>query len=89
MLVGLGVSQSFPRSLTLRRSAVPPLALAGLSLMGVVAHLGGVPLAVLAWALGLSGAITALHGRVERRLCASRPSRSASRCPAAGCRWFS
>lgn len=65
LLVALGVSQSFPRMLTLRRSAILPLALVGLSLMGVVGSFSSQPLALLAWALGLSGAVAALHGRVD------------------------
>lgn len=64
-LIALGVSQSFPRSITLRRSAVLPVVLAGVSLAGVVSTFGQQPLALLAWALGLSGAVAALHGRVD------------------------
>ena len=64
-LLALGVAQSFPRSLTLRRSAILPIALVGLSLAGVLSSFGQVPAALLAWALGLAGTVAALHGRVD------------------------
>ncbi|MBX3621638.1 MAG: hypothetical protein KF891_16840 [Rhizobacter sp.] len=64
-LIALGVSQSFPRSITLRRSAVLPIVLVGVSLAGVVSTFGQQPLALLAWALGLAGAVAALHGRID------------------------
>lgn len=64
-LIALGVSQSFPRTVTLRRSAVLPLALVGVSLMGVVGSFGQQPAALLAWALGLAVAVAALHGRID------------------------
>src|SRR5512139_2508805 len=64
-LIALGVSQSFPRSITLRRSAVLPIVLMGVSLAGVASTFGQQPLALLAWALGLAGAVAGLHGRVD------------------------
>lgn len=64
-LIALGVSQSFPRTVTLRRSAVLPLALVGVSLMGVVGTFDHQPLALLAWASALAATVAALHGRVD------------------------
>jgi hypothetical protein len=64
-LIALGVSQSFPRSVTLRRSAVLPLLLVGVSLMGVVGTFDRQPLALLAWASALAATVAALHGRVD------------------------
>lgn len=72
-LIALGVSQSFPRSVTLRRTAVLPLVLAGMSLMGVVGTFGNEPRALLAWALGITAAVAAMRGRVDTsavRFCA-------------------
>jgi len=65
LLAALGVAQGFPRTVTLRRSAVLPLALVGISLLGVLSAFGIEPLTLLAWAMGLSGAVAALHGRVD------------------------
>lgn len=65
VLIALGVSQSFPRTMTLRRSTVLPLVLVGVSLMGVVSTFERRPLALLAWALALCGAVAAMHGRVD------------------------
>ena len=64
-LIAFGVAQSFPRSVSLRRSAVLPLVLVGLSLMGVVTTFGQQPLALLAWAAGLSAALLGLQGRID------------------------
>ena len=64
-LVALGVSQSFPRSVTLRRSAALPLLLVGVSLMGVVGTFDHQPPALLAWAAALVATVAALHGRVD------------------------
>jgi hypothetical protein len=72
-LIALGVSQSFPRSVTPRRSAVLPPALVGVSLMGLAGTFTREPLALLAWALGLTAAVATLHGRVDTsavRFCA-------------------
>jgi hypothetical protein len=63
-LIALGVSQSLPRRLSLRRSAVLPLVLVGVSLIGVVNTFAQQPAALLAWAIGLAGAVAALHGGV-------------------------
>ena len=64
-LLAFGVAQSFPRSLSLRRSAVLPILLVSLSLAGVLSSFGQVPAALLAWALGLAGTVAALHGRMD------------------------
>ncbi len=67
VLVVLGLTQAVPRRLTLRRSAVLPVAMAGLSLSGVVSTFGGQPGALLAWTFALAAAPFALHGRVDTR----------------------
>jgi Na+/glutamate symporter len=64
-LVALGVSMSFPRTVSLRRSLMWPLALLGLSLVGVATAFGSQPLALPAWAAGLATALLALQGRVD------------------------
>ncbi|HET7863229.1 MAG TPA: DUF6622 family protein [Burkholderiaceae bacterium] len=64
-LVALGVSMSFPRTVSLRRSLMLPLALLSLSLMGMVSAFGSQPLALPAWAAGLAAALLALQGRVD------------------------
>ncbi len=64
-LVALGVSMSFPRTVSLRRSLLLPLALLGLSLMGVASAFGSQPLALPAWSAGLGAALLALQGRVD------------------------
>lgn len=64
-LITLGISQSVDRSVTLRRTAVLPVALVSLSLLGVVGSFGSQPLALPAWAAGLASAVAALHGRID------------------------
>lgn len=64
-LVALGVAMSFPRTVSLRRSLMVPLAMLGLSLMGVASAFGSQPLALPAWAAGLATALLALQGRVD------------------------
>jgi hypothetical protein len=54
VLVALGLSQAVPRTVTLRRATVPPLALLGLSLAGVVSSFGGLAIAVSAWAIAVA-----------------------------------
>ena len=56
-LIALGLSQAFPRAITLRRAAIVPVAMVALSLFGVTSVFRGQPLALLVWAVGL--AITA------------------------------
>ena len=65
VLIAFGVAQSFPRSVSLRRSTVLPLLLLGLSLMGVSSSFGAQALAFLAWAAGVAGAVALLHQRVD------------------------
>ena len=55
-LIALGVSQSFPRTVALRRATIMPIALIVLSISGVTGTFRGDPLALAAWALGLAGA---------------------------------
>ena len=64
-LLALGVSMSFPRTVSLRRSLMLPLALLALSLMGVASAFGSQPLALPAWGVGLAAALLALHGRLD------------------------
>jgi len=64
-LVALGLSMSFPRTMSLRRSLMLPLALLGLSLLGVASAFGSHALALPAWAAGLAAALLALQGRVD------------------------
>jgi Na+/glutamate symporter len=64
-LVALGVSMSFPRTVSLRRSLMWPLALLGLALMGVASAFGSQPLALPAWGAGLATALLALQGRID------------------------
>jgi Family of unknown function (DUF6622) len=63
-LVALGVAQSVPRRVSLRRNIVVPLTLAAWSLSGAVSTFGGQPLALLAWVIALAATMLALHGRV-------------------------
>jgi hypothetical protein len=58
-LIALGVSQSFPRLMTVRRATLVPAALVGLSLYGVISAFGAQPLALAAWAAGLAAATLA------------------------------
>ncbi len=51
-LLWLGVQQMAPRTMPLRRATLVPLAMAGLSLFGVIAAFKETPLALLAWLLG-------------------------------------
>lgn len=77
LLVALGVRQSFPQSLSLRRSSVLPLALLGVSLMGVVSSFGALPLALLAWGAGVAAVAALAQGR--RDLAAVRYDAAAQR----------
>lgn len=54
-LVALGVWQAFPRSISLPRATIIPVAMVCLSLYGVTSVFGSQPLALLAWAAGLAG----------------------------------
>ena len=67
-LIALGVSQSFARSVTLRRVTVLPLMLLGWSLAGVNSSFGvstWAGLALLAWAAGVAASVFLLRGRVD------------------------
>jgi hypothetical protein len=56
-LIALGVSQSLPRAVSLRRAAAMPVAMVVLSLYGVATGFPTQPLALAAWAAGLAGAL--------------------------------
>jgi hypothetical protein len=58
-LIALGVSQSLPRAVSLRRAAAVPVAMVLLSLYGVATGFASQPLALAAWAAGLAGALWA------------------------------
>ena len=64
-LIALGLSQAFPRRVTLRRTMVLPLALLAFSLYGVVSRFGALPAPLLAWGVGLAGALVATQGRFD------------------------
>jgi hypothetical protein len=67
-LIALGVSQSFARSVTLRRITVLPLVLITWSLSGVTMSFGASPLggqALLAWVTGVAASVLVLRGRVD------------------------
>ncbi|GAB4208436.1 MAG: hypothetical protein Fur0019_14140 [Tibeticola sp.] len=63
LLLALGVRQSFPQSLTLRRSTLLPIVLLAVSLAGVVSTFGPEPLALLAWATGVGASATLAASR--------------------------
>lgn len=63
LLLALGVKQSFPQAVTLCRSTLLPLALLAVSLLGVVSSFGALPLALLAWTVGVAVAATTLGAR--------------------------
>jgi len=52
-LVALGLSQTLPRSVTLRRAAIVPIVLVAFSLYGVTSSFGRQGTAVAAWAVAL------------------------------------
>jgi len=56
-LIALGVSQTFPRTVALRRATIMPIALIVLSLSGVTSTFRGEPLALAGWLVGLAGAV--------------------------------
>jgi len=61
-LLALGLRQAFPRTVTLRRAMLLPVAMLALSLWGVISVFGSGP-ALAAWALGgLTAASWSMHG---------------------------
>lgn len=66
-LVALGVSQSLPRRMTVRRATVVPLVLLGLSLAGVVTTFPQAALPLAAWAAGIAVALGIGSGIVQAR----------------------
>jgi hypothetical protein len=68
-LLGLGFWQTFPRTVTLRRAAVLPLAMLGLSLWGVASTFGSGQ-ALAAWGVGaLTAATASWHSGSPRGAC--------------------
>lgn len=61
-LLALGVQQMFPRTASLRKVSLLPVAMGGYSLYGVVSSFGQ-PVALLAWALGAALSFFVLFGR--------------------------
>jgi len=53
-LIALGLSQSFPRTMTVRRATIVPVVLVVFSLVGVTSTFRGDALAVVAWAVALA-----------------------------------
>ncbi|MGE5337853.1 MAG: DUF6622 family protein [Gemmatimonadota bacterium] len=64
-LIALGILQSFPRRVSVRRTVLLPAAFLSLSLFGVMSSFGTLPEALLAWVAGVAAALVALHGRVD------------------------
>ena len=64
-LVGLGLTQAFPRAVPLRRVTLLPLAMAGLSLFGVASTFGAAALPLLAWALALAAGFALAQGLAD------------------------
>jgi hypothetical protein len=62
-LIAVGIAQIASRSMPLARVTALPLALAGLSLYGVVAPFATQPLAVLCWACGGAAAVMLVQRR--------------------------
>lgn len=58
LLVTVGVSQSMPRRVSVRRVMIVPGVMLALSLAGVATTFGAQPLALAAWAAGIALAIT-------------------------------
>ena len=56
-LIAVGVSQTFPRSMTIRRATIVPVAMVGLWFFGVISIFGAQAVATEAWALGLAAAV--------------------------------
>ncbi len=56
-LIALGMSQTLPRSVNLRRATIAPIALIVLSLYGVTGTFHGEPLALGGWAIGLAATV--------------------------------
>jgi len=54
VLMALGISQTLPRTVTLRRATIVPIALILFSLFGVTSTFRGQPGAIAAWAVSLA-----------------------------------
>ncbi len=65
-LVALGVSQARPRRIGVRRAALLPIAMLGLSLAGVGSAFGFGPAAVVAWLAGIAAALGAAQAWLPR-----------------------
>lgn len=61
-LVALGLKQTRNREVSVARITVLPLAMVGLSLAGVLGAFGHLPVALLAWAVGIAGALVVAPG---------------------------
>lgn len=58
LLVAIGASQTMPRRLSARHVAIVPALMLALSLAGVASTFGAQPIALAAWAAGITLAIT-------------------------------
>ncbi|MBW8829673.1 MAG: hypothetical protein JF606_09630 [Burkholderiales bacterium] len=56
-LIALGISQTFPRSMTIRRATIIPVAMVALSVFGVTSVFGAHAVATAAWAVALATAV--------------------------------
>jgi hypothetical protein len=85
LLLVFGLRESFPRTMSLRRSTLLPIALLTLSLLGVASSFGAVPLALPAWAAGVAAA--AAVARHRRDLSAVHYDAAAQRFAVPGSWW--
>ncbi len=66
-LVGLGLAQTRDREVSLARVTVLPLVMVALSLTGVLGAFRHLPIALLAWAVGIAGALVLAPRLVQVR----------------------
>ena len=64
-LLWLGLKQMVPRTASLNRITIMPLAMTGLSLFGVTSAFGSSPQALLTWMVGAAAAFTAVYQMVR------------------------
>ena len=63
-LLAMGIGQSRPRTVALRRTVVLPLAMTGLSAYGVIGAFGPAAVLLLAWAGGVAAAVLPMARRL-------------------------
>jgi hypothetical protein len=67
VLLAYGLTQTFPRRMSLQRVTIVPLVLLAVSLAGVVSTFGRAATPVLAWAIGIAAALALGRGLVAVR----------------------